>query len=108
MDAITGILQDFGFTKRDANKIAQQAYQNDLTVDDVQAWIDEAETSTSIYNPCGFVRARIEDGDKLPPRAAADCHHRRRYKYGSQFICPRCGARPCMCNTIPTQKENTQ
>lgn len=108
MDAITDLLQGFGFTRRDARKIAQKARENDLTLTDVQAWIDEADASTSLTNPQGFVRARIQDGDKAPPRSTVGLPHHRRYKYGSRFTCPRCGAAPCLCNPISIQKEPTQ
>ena len=84
MNAIATLLVDFGFTLRDAGRITECAHENGLDLADVQAWIDEARSSTSLHNPRGFVRARIQDGDKPPPAVAADCHHTPYRRYKSQ------------------------
>lgn len=126
MNDMAALLTDFGFTAKDAKKIAQTAHENGLTPDHVQAWISEAEQSTSLYNPHGFVRARIEDGDKLVRRPEGDAHITNRNRYlqwsaASRFprpklrfpptqtcacgrvvyetrICPDCSTCPTCCN----------
>lgn len=75
MNDAAALLFAFGFTTRDAARIAERALANDLNLTDIQAWIDEAQRSTSLNNPLGFVRARLQSGDKVPSRPAADCRH---------------------------------
>jgi hypothetical protein len=84
MEAIA-LLKDFGFTARDAPKIAERAYENNLTLADIQAWIDEARTSTSLNNPLGFVRARLQEGDRLPVPMLSDPHTTNRHRYVTQW-----------------------
>lgn len=81
MSETTTLLTAFGFTAKDAKIIADQALGHDLTPADVQAWIEEAQTSTTLHNPLGFVRARLRDGDKLPAIDVADCHQIQRHRY---------------------------
>ena len=81
MNDIAALLTDFGFTARDAVKIAHRAHENGLALEHVQAWIHEAEQSTSLHNPHGFVRARIEDGDKIVRRPEGDPHTTDRQRY---------------------------
>lgn len=85
MNEVITLLKAFGFTARDAKKVAARALENNLELPDIQAWIDEARSSTSLHNPLGFVRARLQDGDKLPDRSAADCRHIHRQRYQDQF-----------------------
>lgn len=75
------LLKAFGFTARDAKKITRQVEKNGLAIEDVQAWIDEAQASTSLNNPLGFVRARLQDGDKLPQHITVDPHIIQRHHY---------------------------
>lgn len=135
MSEVTQILKAFGFTARDAKKIAVQAEENGLSVEDVQAWIDEATASTSLHNPYGFVRARLQDGDKMPSLQPLERRHVHRQRYKAQFahaypntphnepditqtcacgqpvwkdrICPDCGLCPacCTCPSTDTHKE---
>ena len=81
MNQTAQVLNDFGFTARDAKRIAERAQKNGLSLADIQAWIDEAQASTSLHNPLGFVRARLQDGDRLPPAARPDCHQTNRRRY---------------------------
>jgi len=81
MNETATLLTNFGFTARDAVKIAHRAHENGLTLEHVQAWISEAQQSTSLYNPRGFVRARIEDGDKMVRRPEVDPHITDRQHY---------------------------
>lgn len=81
MNEITALLAAFGFTAKDAKIIAEKAHENGLDQADVQAWIDEAQASRSLYNPLGFVRLRIQDGDRLTGQAAAGRHHADRQRY---------------------------
>jgi len=113
MNPTASLLTDFGFTPRDAIKIARRARENDLTLAHVQAWIHEAQQSTSLYNPRGFVRARIEDGDKTLCRPKGPGHHSLthtctcgRIVYASHICldcdrCPTC----CTCEPDPPLKE---
>lgn len=135
MNDTATLLHTFGFTTRDAVKIASRAHDKGLTLDHVQAWIDEAQGSTSIYNPLGFVRARLEDGDKPVRPPAGDPHvvNRQRYvdwarhtrfrpAYRSKHtvqtcacgivvyttrLCPDCGtcAKCCTCDQADPNKE---
>lgn len=79
-EAIT-LLKAFGFTAREAEKIAKRAYENNLSLTDIQAWIDEAKASISLFNPRGFVRARLQDGDRLPQHITVDPHIAQRHRY---------------------------
>lgn len=81
MNDTATLLADFGFTARDAVKIARRAHENGLTLEHVQAWIHEAQRSTSLHNPHGFVRARIEDGDKMVRRPEGHPHITDRQRY---------------------------
>lgn len=130
IEAIT-LLKDFGFTAREAEKIAKRAYENNLSLTDIQAWIDEARASTSLHNPLGFVRARLQDGDKLPTHILTDPHIANRHRYQTQWdrrraravgsyttttqtckcghiiykthICPECGMCPTCCECPPEE-----
>lgn len=75
MNELANTLYHFGFTKASAIAIAARARDKGLALADAQAWIQEAQTSTSLRNPLGFVRARLQDGDKLNARAPAASHH---------------------------------
>jgi len=88
MNDTATLLRDFGFTIEASKKIARSAHKNNLTPADVQAWIDEARSSTSLHNPLGFVRARLQSGDKLPPRSSTDPHTTSRHHYVTQFTHP--------------------
>jgi len=81
MNETATLLNDFGFTASAAAKIAHRAHENGLTLEHVQAWIHEAEQSTSLYNPQGFVRARLEAGDKPALRPQGDPHITDRKRY---------------------------
>lgn len=86
MKDLVGILVEFGFTLKTAGELAQRALDNGLTPDDVRAWIREARISHSLYNPLGFVRVRLEDGDKPPttPTTASLASNRNRYNEWAQ------------------------
>lgn len=88
MNEMAALLIQFGFTLRDAGRITQSAQENNLALADVQAWIDEARASTSLHNPRGFVRARIQDGDKLVHRSEGDPHITDRHRYLTQWSLP--------------------
>lgn len=131
MNDTATLLLNFGFTARDAVKIARRAHENGLTLEHVQAWIREAEQSTSLHNPHGFVRARIEDGDKLPPQHKVDPHISDRHRYVTEWavhrgqlsittrpvtqtctcgrvvyashICPDCATCPTCCTCQPAE-----
>ena len=112
MNEIAALLVEFGFTLRDAGRVTRSAHQNNLTLADVQAWIDEARASTSLHNPRGFVRARIQDGDKTAHRSAAARHQSLthtcacgRVVYASH-ICPDCGTCPKCCACEPAEPNN--
>jgi len=85
MDEVTSLLHAFGFTARDAHKIARQVEKNGLSLEDVKAWVDEANNSTSLLNPLGFVRARLQDGDKAPARVPLERRHLDRHRYLTQW-----------------------
>ena len=85
MNKSIALLTDFGFTKKDAQKIAKRAHENRLTLADIQAWINEAMSSRSLHNPMGFVRARLQDGDKLRSPQVTDPHRAHRQYYKTQF-----------------------
>lgn len=135
MSEITEILTAFGFTAGDAKKIAVQVEENGLSLEDVQAWIDEAQASNSLHNPHGFVRARLQDGDKMPSLQPLERRHVHRQRYKTQFshaypdtphnepdltqtctcgkafwktsFCEHCGKCPdcCTCASTDTHKE---
>ena len=133
MNDTATLLISFGFTARDAIKIARCAHEKGLTLEHVQAWIHEAEQSTSLYNPHGFVRARIEDGDKMVRRPEGDPHIANRQRYlgwsprrlhirfqrsypltqacacgrvvYATHICPDCGTCPTCCTCDPTLQD---
>lgn len=99
------LLTDFGYDPHTACLIAAQARRHKLTYDDIEVWIAEAYTSKTIRNPLGFVRARIQGGDKPPSSRTAGSTHADRQRYVSQFFCPNCQTWPCICNWDP-ETEN--
>ena len=135
MNETATLLHNFGFPTKLAKSLADIAYGNGLSLANVQAWIDEARSSTSLTNPLGFVRARLQDGDKLPEEAPVDCHVTQRHRFHIQFhraypkssnhlsvttqtctcgqvvwkdrICENCGLCPacCQCDLEDTHKE---
>lgn len=135
MNDTATLLIAFGFTARDAIKIARRAHENDLTLEDVQDWIDEARQSTSLYNPGGFVRARLEDGDKIVRRPDGDPYIANRQRHlrwsttsrsrtprphppltqactcgrvvYATHICPDCAACPTCC-TCPVEEPTEE
>lgn len=96
------LLTGFGYDGHTACLIASYARRHDLTHADIEAWIIEARTSHTIHNPLGFVRARIQNGDKPPHPDASRSTHHDRTRYLTQFACPKCGTYPCVCDWDPT------
>lgn len=103
-NAIRKILTDFGYDGHTACVVAAQARRHDLTQADIEAWIVEATTSATIHNPLGFVRARIQGGDKPPSSSASRSTHHDRQRYISQFMCPGCQTWPCLCEWDPNKE----
>lgn len=111
MDAVLTLLTAFGFTAAAAKIIAQQAYNHGLTTPDVQAWINEAQASTSLTNPLGFVRARLQAGETLPERSLDDRHILQRHRYQqwashsnrSQAGPHRAATQACSCGRVVWQ-----
>lgn len=95
------LLTDFGYDAHTACLVAAQARRHNLTHADIEAWIIEARTSHTIHNPLGFVRARIQNGDKPPSSNASRSTHANRSRYLTQFACPKCGTYPCVCDWNP-------
>jgi len=94
-------LIEFGYDAHTACLIASYARRHKLTQTDVEAWIVEAQTSQTIRNPLGFVRARIQGGDKPPRPEALRSTHEDRHRYVSEHFCPDCQTWPCICNWDP-------
>jgi len=104
-DTIRKILTDFGYDDHTACLIASYARRHDLTQADIEAWITEASTSQTIRNPLGFVRARIQRGDKPPSSRSIISTHEDRQRYLVKGACPRCGTYPCMCDWDPETED---
>lgn len=100
-DDAQALLTHFGYDGHTARLIAAHARRNKLTYADIEAWIAEAYTSQTIHNPLGFVRARIQRGDKPPSPSASRSTHDDRQRYVSQFFCPDCQTSPCICDYDP-------
>jgi hypothetical protein len=98
------MLQAFGYDSKTAQQLSTAATRKGLNVEDVQAWIEEAQGSHSLNNPLGFVRARLQDGDKPPASCARPCHERQRYTSQLPGICKECHTRPCICNWNPAEE----
>jgi len=98
---IQELLIGFGYDTHTARLVADQARKHGLSPADVAAWIEEARASHTIKNPHGFVRASITRGDKPPLRSSSRSAHQSRHRYASQFLCPDCQARPCICDWNP-------
>ncbi len=99
------ILTDFGYDEHAARLIASYAHRHDLTQADIENWIVEAQTSQTITNPLGFVRARIQGGDKLPSSRTAVSTHADRQRYLVTDACPKCGTYPCVCDWDPETED---
>lgn len=99
------LLTGFGYDAHTACLIASYARRHDLTHADIEAWIVEATTSQTIRNPLGFVRARIQGGDKPPPPRTSRSTHADRQRYVSSHFCPDCQTWPCICEWDP-ETEN--
>jgi hypothetical protein len=95
------LLTGFGYDEHTACLIASYARRHDLTHADIEAWIVEATTSQTIRNPLGFVRARIQGGDKPPSLSVSRSTHADRNRYLTQFACSTCGTYPCVCDWDP-------
>lgn len=95
------LLTGFGYDAHTACLIMSYARRHELTYADIEAWIVEATTSQTIRNPLGFVRARIQGGDKPPSLSVSRSTHDDRRRYLTQFACPKCGTYPCVCNWDP-------
>lgn len=100
-NTIRKILTDFGYDGHTACLVAAQARRHELTQADIEAWIAEASISHTIQNPLGFVRARIQGGDKPPSSSASRSTHADRNRYLTQFACAKCGTYPCVCEWDP-------
>lgn len=92
------LLIRFGYDSHTVALLTAQAHHHNLTHADIAAWIVEAQTSRTINNPLGFVRARIQGGDKPPSSSASRSTHADRQRYVSQFFCPDCQTSPCICD----------
>lgn len=94
----TELLIYFGFDQNSARTVAAAAAINKLTFSDISAWIEHIDASTTIRNPCGFLRAVIQSGD-LPPQTS---RQRRTSRPQADLlyltICPDCHCSPCLCN----------
>lgn len=109
------LLTSFGFTTRAACQIIVAAYHKGLTYSDIKAWITEAESSTSIINPLGFVRSRLQNGDKPPPVTTTASPHLATQictcgrLVPATHICPDCHLCPtcCTCDLPNSHKETT-
>lgn len=99
------LLIHFGYDGHTACLIAAHARRHSLTYADIEAWIAEAYTSQTIRNPLGFVRARIQGGDKPPSSSTSRSTHADRQRYVSQFFCPDCQTSPCICDWDPEAKS---
>jgi hypothetical protein len=99
------LLTGFGYDGHTACLIASYARRHELTYADIEAWIVEAQTSRTIRNPLGFVRARIQGGDKPPSSSTSRSTHADRRRYLTQSACPTCGTYPCICDWDP-ETEN--
>ena len=95
------LLISFGYDGHTACLVAAQARRHNLTHDDITAWIAEARASHTIHNPLGFVRARIQGGDKPPSSSASRSTHDDRQRYVSDHFCPDCQTWPCICDWDP-------
>jgi len=98
------LLTEFGYDAHTACLIAAQARRHSLTHADIEAWIAEATASHSLTNPLGFVRARIQGGDKPPSSSASRSIHENRQRYVSKFFCPDCQTWPCICEWDPGEE----
>jgi len=104
-NTIRKILTNFGYDTHTACVVAAQARRHNLTQADIEAWIVEASTSLTIHNPRGFVRARIQGGDKPPSSSTSRSTHADRHRYLVQFACPKCGTYPCICDWDPEAED---
>lgn len=133
MSKTAALLFDFGFPTKLAKRLADTAHTNGLDQADVQDWLDEARSSHTLNNPLGFVRARLQEGDKLPKKIRVDPHIARRHRYLSwtahlngraanpsriatqtcvcghvvwkTSICSDCGLCPTCCQCEPTDLD---
>lgn len=114
MSDMTDLLNNFGFSIQDSHNIEVMAYRRNLTLADVQAWINEATHSKTITNPCGFVRSRIQTGDKTPALGRRPRTHLSTFTctcgrvIATPQACPNCDKCPHCCTCPqPNEKEIT-
>jgi len=107
-DTMTTLLKGFGFTTRVAKELTHQARSNDLTLADVNYWLNETRRSTSLYNPLGFVRSRIRAGERPPTPASRIAVLTARNRYQGWGICSSCQTWPCLCSWDPDQETLIQ
>lgn len=114
MNQVHELLTAFGYDERTTRLLATAATKHGLTADHVAGWIEEAKNSHLLNNPPGFVRAKIQNGDKPPSPASREHHHdprrqsrKARHRYLTQFpaYCPRCNNSPCVCAWVQEQES---